>query len=577
MKRLFKSSFYKRIQLSLFVFILLPLAFASIFSYMLIKDVVIEKAENSSQGVVNIIADDLNKNIEDIIYASNIIGNPGTSTFEELRQFKDVSELSSYENYQRYKRISDSLSLDYSKTAGLDSKVFFVNKKGFIINGLNNIFTPEALADIVDMEWVNHLQPNKLYWQEAEGLETKFAEQEESYYFAVRVFNDSTSKEKIGAVFIGIPYDYFKDLFATSESGTFLLYDDKDQLIYRYPADDPALVDDEYFEVHAHVGASDWQVIYRSSVSNITEEISQIFSFYAIVIMACVLVFLIISIFISRSLYRPLNQLGIVAKQFGNENFDIRFPVSGDDEIATLGTAFNNMLDQIKRLFTRVKQKQEEKRLIELQALFAQIQPHFLINTLNSIKYNLILDGDTEHSEKINSLMRLLRANMQVDELTTLEHECKLLVDYNEIMQIRNDRTVDLVIDLPKEIETFQVPRLLLQPLVENAIVHGFEEEVSNPSIYIQIQNDKGKIIIEIVDNGKGMTDEQLKRINASLDEPVEITEDLNADHSQHRVGLRNVSQRLKMTYGSESRLSIKDNDQLGVTIRVEIPKIDEL
>lgn len=577
MKRLFKSSFYKRIQLSLFVFILLPLAFASIFSYMLIKDVVIEKAENSSQGVVNIIADDLNKNIEDIIYASNIIGNPGTSTFEELRQFKDVSELSSYENYQRYKRISDSLSLDYSKTAGLDSKVFFVNKKGFIINGLNNIFTPEALADIVDMEWVNHLQPNKLYWQEAEGLETKFAEQEESYYFAVRVFNDSTSKEKIGAVFIGIPYDYFKDLFATSESGTFLLYDDKDQLIYRYPADDPALVDDEYFEVHAHVGASDWQVIYRSSVSNITEEISQMFSFYAIVIMACVLVFLIISIFISRSLYRPLNQLGIVAKQFGNENFDIRFPVSGDDEIATLGTAFNNMLDQIKRLFTRVKQKQEEKRLIELQALFAQIQPHFLINTLNSIKYNLILDGDTEHSEKINSLMRLLRANMQVDELTTLEHECKLLVDYNEIMQIRNDRTVDLVIDLPKEIETFQVPRLLLQPLVENAIVHGFEEEVSNPSIYIQIQNDKGKIIIEIVDNGKGMTDEQLKRINASLDEPVEITEDLNADHSQHRVGLRNVSQRLKMTYGSESRLSIKDNDQLGVTIRVEIPKIDEL
>ncbi|HLR74457.1 MAG TPA: sensor histidine kinase [Virgibacillus sp.] len=577
MKRLFKSSFYKRIQLSLFVFILLPLAFASIFSYMLIKDVVIEKAENSSQGVVNIIADDLNKNIEDIIYASNIIGNPGTSTFEELRQFKDVSELSSYENYQRYKRISDSLSLDYSKTAGLDSKVFFVNKKGFIINGLNNIFTPEALADIVDMEWINHLQPNKLYWQEAEGLETKFAEQEESYYFAVRVFNDSTSKEKIGAVFIGIPYDYFKDLFATSESGTFLLYDDKDQLIYRYPADDPALVDDEYFEVHAHVGASDWQVIYRSSVSNITEEISQMFSFYAIVIMACVLVFLIISIFISRSLYRPLNQLGIVAKQFGNENFDIRFPVSGDDEIATLGTAFNNMLDQIKRLFTRVKQKQEEKRLIELQALFAQIQPHFLINTLNSIKYNLILDGDTEHSEKINSLMRLLRANMQVDELTTLEHECKLLVDYNEIMQIRNDRTVDLVIDLPKEIETFQVPRLLLQPLVENAIVHGFEEEVSNPSIYIQIQNDKGKIIIEIVDNGKGMTDEQLKRINASLDEPLEITEDLNADHSQHRVGLRNVSQRLKMTYGSESRLSIKDNDQLGVTIRVEIPKIDEL
>lgn len=569
MTSIFKSSFYKRIQLSSFIFILLPLALASIFSYILIKEVVVTKAENSNQSVVNIIANDLNKNIEDMIYASNLFGNPDSIVFEELRKFKDVRELSSFEDYQRYELISDFLHLTYSKTSGLGTQVIYVNKENLAVYGSNNIFMDESLASIADKQWLDTLKPNKLYWTDEINLKSVYSSIEETYYFAVRVFNESSSKDWIGAVFIGIPSEYFENLFAGSENGEFLLYDEDEALIFNYVADEQVSIEDHNFEVSAHVSNSNWRVIYRTSIDQVTAEISHMFKFYAIVVSICILIFLILSIFISRSLYRPLNELKHTAEQFGHENFNVRFPVSGNDEIAVLGTAFNHMLDQIKQLFTRDKQNQEEKRIIELEALFAQIQPHFLINTLNSIKYNLILKGDDEHSGKINSLMRLLRAYMNMEELTFLNEECQLLNDYNEIMQMRNDRSVKMVIDLSEETENFRVPRLILQPIVENAIVHGFAEDLQKPAIYIHGEIIGREVTINIKDNGIGMSAIEIEEVNKSL-----------ADKSKQyelgkHVGLRNILQRLRLTYGKEALLSIYANEQSGITVRIKIPKIE--
>jgi two-component system, sensor histidine kinase YesM len=245
----------------------------------------------------------------------------------------------------------------------------------------------------------------------------------------------------------------------------------------------------------------------------------------------------------------------------------VRFPVKGNDEIAVLGNAFNNMLDQINLLFARVKQEQEDKRIIELQALFAQIRPHFLINTLNSIKCNLILSNDPIHSSQIDSLMRLLRAYMNVDELTTLNQECKLLVDYTDIMKMRNDMNLKLMINLPQELEIFIVPRLILQPLVENAIVHAFHDELPyNPIICINVQSVNGKVIIEVLDNGVGMAPEKIKNVLTSLE-----ADEKQDEHNEH-IGLKNVYQRLKLTYGRDMSLDIYANEELGVSIALNIP-----
>jgi two-component system, sensor histidine kinase YesM len=569
LKWLFKSTFYRKIQISFIIFILFPLAIASVFSYSLIRGVVVEKVKDSRQNVVNVFASDINQTVEEIVYATNLYGKPGSNTYDDIRAFKDVGQLSSYENYQRYARISDFLKLAFSKTSGLKAEVFYLNNSNFLISGSNILgysFLKNSHSKALDTKWRNSLNPNRIYWMTESDLGISPLTEEESYYFAVRVYKDFTSSKNLGIIFVGIPHEYFRQLFTEADKGTFLLYNDKKQLIIQKPENETGYKEVEELKVGATVPAANWKIIYRSSFKNITGEISQTFRFYTISLSISILIFLIISVFIGSSIYKPLNRLRRVAEQFGKGNLSVRFPVEGKDEIAVLGNAFNNMLDQIKQWIGKFKKEQEEKRLIELQALFAQIRPHFLINTLNSIKCNLILNDDHIHSRQIDSLMRLLRGYMRVDELTPLKKECELLIDYSNIMKMRNDMNLDLFIDLPEEWEDFRVPRLILQPLVENAIIHGFNEDLHKPTIIIEARSVNQQLIIEVRDNGIGISEEKIKCLLSNLHDETEQNE------GKKHIGLKNVFQRLKLTYGPDVSIDIYNNENLGLSIRLSIP-----
>src|SRR5699024_9763462 len=144
------------------------------------------------------------------------------------------------------------------------------------------------------------------------------------------------------------------------------------EIIFQYP-DTSINLESKGIKVSAPILHTDWQLTQYYPYQHITGEISKVFGLYAIYLIVNILFFLIISIFISRSLYTPLNRLRNTAEKFGDGDLSIRFPVTGNDEIAVLGKAFNHMLDRLNRLIGRIKQEQKEKREIELQALFAQI------------------------------------------------------------------------------------------------------------------------------------------------------------------------------------------------------------
>jgi sensor histidine kinase YesM len=568
LKWLFTSTFYRKIQISLIIFILIPLAFASIFSFFLIRNVVVDKVENSRQNEVNVIASDLNKTVEEIIFASNIYGKPESNIFDDLIAFKDVSHLSSFEDYQRYQRITEFIQFAFSKTSGLNAQVFYLNNSNFFISESSTLdysIFKNSQSKVLDLAWRNSLDPNRLYWMTAEELGILPLSEKETYYFAVRTYKDFNNGKNLGVICVGIPSEYFQHQLLNADKGEFYLYD-KDQLIFQYPQKEIVPKDVEKVEVSATVPAANWKILYRSPYQNITGEISQTFRFYAVYLAISISIFLIISFFIGSSIYKPLNKLKRVAEQFGNGNLNVRFPAKGNDEIAVLGNAFNNMLDQIKQLIGEFKKEQEEKRIIELQALFAQIRPHFLINTLNSIKCNLILNNDQIHSSQIDSLMRLLRAYMKVDELTSLKQECELLIDYSDIMKMRNDMKLDLLIDLPKELGDFRVPRLILQPFVENAIIHGFNDILQKPRIVIEARSIHQQLTIEVRDNGIGMSDEKIKCLLTNLhDETIQ-------EEGKKHVGLKNVYQRLKLTYGPEVSFDIHPNEDAGLSICLSIP-----
>ncbi|CAH0118961.1 histidine kinase [Paenibacillus sp. MSJ-34] len=572
MYKLFKRSFYMRNQLTMFIFILLPLSIVSFMAFFLIKDVVIDKVQSSRQNVVNVIAGDMEKSVEDIIYASNLFRY--NALYDDLKAFKNVNRIASSEDYKRYGRISEMLDLAFSKTSGLKARVFYVNKARFQIGTAGADYAANNRIEAVSSEriterWKKEANPERIYWLNAPVRQGEFYDIGESNYLFVKVIKDHSGNDYLGVLYVAVSYRYFHQLFEGIGAGQIGLYEADGTPILLYPQQSGLESVPEVIELQSTVARTGWQVLYRFSPQEITDEITNIFFLYGLILGVSVLIFIAISIVLAKRIHRPLFKLQRTAEQFGGGNRLVRFPVTGTDEFGVLGSAFNKMLDQINRLISDVEQEQEEKRIIELQALFSQIRPHFLINTLNSIKCELLLAGDSVRGRQVEALMSLLRAYMRVNDMSTLRQECKLLQDYVDIMKVRSRLRLYLIVELPKNLESFEVPRLILQPLVENAIVHGFADPPDYAEIEVQIGETESGVAVQVKDNGTGMEEAQIDGLRTMLREEAHVEENRG-------VGLLNTLRRLRLTYGEKAAIDVRRNEDAGTTFIMFLPKPEE-
>ncbi|MGM1044535.1 MAG: histidine kinase [Bacillota bacterium] len=572
MYKLFKRSFYMRNQLTLLMFILLPLSIVSFMTFFLIKDVVIDKVQNSRQNVVNVLAGDMKKSVEDIIYASNLFRY--NALYDDLHAFKNVDQIASSEDYKRYGRISEMLDLAFSKTSGLKALVFYVNKAQFQIGTAGADYDANNRIEAISSEWITErwkkeANPERIYWFNVSAEQGELYDIDESNYLFVKVIKEHNGNDYLGVLYVAVSHRYFHQLFEGIGAGQIGLYEADGNPILLYPQQSELESAPEVIELQSNVSRTGWQVVYRFSPKEITDEITNIFFLYGLVLGVSVLIFIALSIVLAKRIHRPLFKLQRIAEQFGDGNRLVRFPVTGSDEFGVLGNAFNNMLDQINQLISDVEQEQEEKRIIELQALFSQIRPHFLINTLNSIKCDLLLAGDSIRGRQLEALMSLLRAYMRVNDKSTLRQECKLLQDYVDIMKVRSRLRLYLIVDLPENLESFEVPRLVLQPLVENAIVHGFTNPPDYAEIEVQISETASGVVIQVKDNGIGMEEAQINRLRTTLREETYIEENRG-------VGLLNTLRRLRLTYGPNATIDVLRNEDAGTTFIMFIPKPEE-
>ncbi|WP_229717150.1 sensor histidine kinase [Paenibacillus aceti] len=561
-----------RNQLTLLMFILLPLSIVSFTAFFLIKDVVIDKVQSSRQNVVDVMAGDMEKSVEDIIYASNLFRF--NALYDDLQVFKNVDQIDSSEDYKRYERISDMLNLAFSKTSGLKALVFYVNKAQFQIGTAGADYEANHRIEAVTSKWMTEqwkreTDPERIYWFNVPVKKGDLYDIDESTYLFVKVIKEHNGNDYLGVLYVAVSHRYFYQLFEGIGAGQIGLYEADGTPILLYPQQSELESVPGVIELQSDISKTGWKVGYRFSPKEIMDEITNIFFLYGLVLGVSILIFITLSIVLAKRIHRPLFKLRRIAEQFGSGNRLVRFPAKGSDEFGVLGSAFNNMLDQINQLIADVEQEQEEKRIIELQALFSQIRPHFLINTLNSIKCDLLLAGDSIRGRQVEALMSLLRAYMRVNDKSTLSQECKLLQDYIDIMKVRSRLRLYLIVELPEHLESFEVPRLILQPLVENAIVHGFANPPDYAEIEVQISETESGVIIEVKDNGIGMEEGQIDRLRSILRGEVQVEEN-------RRVGLLNTLRRLRLTYGPDATMDMLRNEEAGTTFIMFIPKLEE-
>jgi two-component system sensor histidine kinase YesM len=246
--------------------------------------------------------------------------------------------------------------------------------------------------------------------------------------------------------------------------------------------------------------------------------------------------------------------------------------VNGNDEIADLYRDLNTMINSLQHLITTIYEEQVQKeklnsrqKEVEFKMLASQINPHFLYNTLETIRMKARCNGEKDIEELVKMLAKIMRRNIQAgDTLVTLKSELDLVEYYLKIQQYRFGERIHFHINLYCDVEQLKIMPLIIQPIVENAFIHGLEAKEGEGEIRIDVKmTDSLYIIVE--DDGIGMSRDTLEEIKDSLNDYARLT--------RSSIGLNNVNQRIKLLYGDEYGLLIESEENAGTKIIIQLPK----
>lgn len=277
-----------------------------------------------------------------------------------------------------------------------------------------------------------------------------------------------------------------------------------------------------------------------------------------------ILVVLAVSYLLARTITRPIEQLKSQMKAVEHGYLKAYVDVESHDEIGELGHGFNTMLMTINRLIDQVFQEQSSKRIAELKVLQAQINPHFLYNTLDTLKWKAIKHQAYDVADLIAELSGFFRISLSDGKQEIpLAKECEHMVHYLNIQKTRYRDQFDYECHLDEDCEKVLCLKLILQPLVENAIYHGIKGLDRFGHIRVTIERVSPYIRILVKDNGHGVNETELKQLRCNLSAHIE---------SNH-YGLFNISERLHLTYGESAHFEINSQHNVGFEVKIEIPE----
>lgn len=335
-----------------------------------------------------------------------------------------------------------------------------------------------------------------------------------------------------------------------------------------------AMDGEKYLMVQQGIPFAGWRLVlmqpYKSAIVNINGIFSRVFLFQ----MGSFLIFLLLLIALVRTFTKPLVRLGKVVTSVQRGNLEVRSNIDGNDEIGRLGHLFDDMLDRFKLMIAEISDNQTRKRKAELRMLQAQIHPHFLFNVLNSIRMKVMKRGDPDSAKMIGSLSMLLRMTISREEDEIYLHEeIDLISHYVALMNLRQKEDVRLELDIAAEAFLFKVPRFFLQPMVENALIHGFNQHAGTIAITAVMEG--RDIILTVKDNGIGMEASIRESINRKIREGAgsALSPDEAGSGSFSRMGLQNVMERMRMVFGDAFQCHVYSEPGLGTVIEMHIPE----
>ena len=316
------------------------------------------------------------------------------------------------------------------------------------------------------------------------------------------------------------------------------------------------------------IGMTGWKLIQRIPYDAVFQDIFRLRKINILVVTGIFFLFLLISVTISFSVTRQLKLLRRKMNQVEDGRFRAIASIRGNDEVADLMRTYNAMISRIQELIEHVKTEQKHKENMRFKALQAQINPHFLLNTLNNIKWMAYMRQDREVGDMISHLGVIMESSIgKGEDIIPLGEEIHYIQSYIALQKIKYDEKIAVHYDIPSEVLQARMIKFTLQPLVENSIYHGLDRKRGKGVIRISARTEGGDLIITVEDDGLGIPPQRLDRLRDALDHGGGLT-------IGDKLGLANVHERIRMQFGENCGIKLESRELQGTTITVRLPFI---
>ncbi|MBO9598369.1 MAG: sensor histidine kinase, partial [Cohnella sp.] len=385
-----------------------------------------------------------------------------------------------------------------------------------------------------------------------------------------RAINKVGTRDLLGVMLIDIRLDSLKNILSLSENSnrSFVITDQKGGIIY---SSDPDTTDVNASGAYVNFVSSpysQWKVYQIISEEEMTKDAK----FLRKIILALALFSLIMAVLsmyiLHRRVTKPIVLLSRQVKQFGMGNFEVDLSSKRRDEFGVLYQGVRKMVEDLQSYIERTSITKAQQKVAQYGALKSQINPHFLANALESVQMKAVIGGQREIGEMIGRLGRLFRIHIRTGKETVpLEEELAHTRLYIEVQQMRFGDKIRYAEEIAAGSESVQMLHFSLQPLIENAIVHGLERRTDTGVLTVTTSYDRDDLLIVVKDNGVGMDSEKLQEIREHLEK---TSDTLGEAH----IGVKNVHERIQYYFGEQYGLRIDSEPGAGTEVTIRIPAL---
>ncbi|MEF2765674.1 MAG: histidine kinase [Mediterraneibacter sp.] len=566
-----RISISKRIVILILLVSVLPILLVGSFGYLQARSAIYRTAADYNQKLVDIIKQNITLRLQEFVNLSDeLILN--TTVRNALESYEDMN---STQKYWTVQNIYSEVRSKYTRIADIcDIRIVTVNNLPIYSTGFLYLNSEQ---DLLNYQRISQSKEPLLWYT------TQYDDM--PYIVLSRKITNLSTRDVLGYIIIHINADVLDELysrfnldnsayivlldsFGSTLPGTGTLTAEQEKTF------SDILTLEKTDDIQQYEGSSEDFIYYSAmeelgltlvtSIPNrvLTAPIQNMFGAILLFLLVCILLSIIVSRYIWKSITGPLTKLVAYIKDTSELKFDTDFSDNSRDELGFMAQSYNNIVKIMKNMVTQIEQEQEDKRKAEIRLLQAQINPHFLFNTLDSLRFTAMMSRADTVSEGLSSLSHILR-NSIIDDNSyiTVSDEIRCIEDYIVIQKIRYGEFIELHKQIEPGTDDCLIMKFLLQPIVENSIIHGMQKK-ETLDITIQTERKDDQIEIIISDNGSGF----------DMDEKIDKETNIIKSSKMSGIGLENVKQRLELEFRTEQSFTIHSEKGVGTTVTITYP-----